>query len=577
MESSSHPPQQDPFSLKPPLPADVDLYTIPSNSSWFSWNDIHDTERLHLREFFDGASITRTPKIYRDYRDFIISKYREDPSRRLSFTEVRKSLVGDVCLLRKVFLFLDKWGLINFGAPSAAAAAAAEGDLGRLKVRVEEGAPSGVRVVAGPNSLKPVGVPVPGPGGVGGDKGGGEVVGNGFKVLPPLASYRDVFSEENGGFCRGCKERCENGHYECAKEGSFIICVKCFKNGNYGENKSAGDFKFIDCIQNSGNHEAAWTEAETLLLLESVLKHGDDWDLVAENVKTKTKADCISKLIQLPFGDLMLGSAHRNGRLWENDGNLSVVKQGQVASSESHSEENVKREDQCEDVKNESNQNGDAENQVPPLKRKRTTPPSDTGNSLIQQVALLSSTVDPHITASAAEAAVTALCDEYQCTREIFDDDDNEIEELGSSPQNNKKERVLQVDGPEMEGNPTESDSQGTSTVKNAIPLTFQMRAATATALGAAAARAKLLADQEDREIECLVATIIETQMKKLQRKIKHFDELELIMEKEHTQLEDLKESLIAEHMNVLQRVFSSGISKWRDNTSVKPQLDIVL
>lgn len=142
----------------------------------------------------------------------------------------------------------------------------------------------------------------------------------------------------------------------------------------------------MDCIQNSGNHEAVWTEAETLLLLESVLKHGDDWDLVAENVKTKTKADCISKLIQLPFGDLMLGSSHRSGGLVENDGNLSIVKQGQVASSESNSEENVKREDQCEDVKNESNQNGDAENQVPPLKRKRTTPPSDTGNSLMQQV-----------------------------------------------------------------------------------------------------------------------------------------------------------------------------------------------
>lgn len=58
------------------------------------------------------------------------------------------------------------------------------------------------------------------------------------------------------------------------------------------------------------------------------------------------------------------------------------------------------------------------------------------------------------------------------------------------------------------------TDSQGTSTVKNAIPLTFQMRAATATALGGAAARAKLLADQEDREIECLVATIIETQVR---------------------------------------------------------------
>ena len=59
----------------------------------------------------------------------------------------------------------------------------------------------------------------------------------------------------------------------------------------------------------------------------------------------------------------------------------------------------------------------------------------------------------------------------------------------------------------------TPTESQGTSSEKNAIPLTFRMRAATATALGAAAARAKLLADQEDREIEFLVATIIETQV----------------------------------------------------------------
>lgn len=49
------------------------------------------------------------------------------------------------------------------------------------------------------------------------------------------------------------------------------------------------------------------------------------------------------------------------------------------------------------------------------------------------------------------------------------------------------------------------------SASKTVIPL--QMRAATATALGSAAARAKLLADQEEREIEHLVATVIEAQV----------------------------------------------------------------
>lgn len=43
--------------------------------------------------------------------------------------------------------------------------------------------------------------------------------------------------------------------------------------------------------------------------------------------------------------------------------------------------------------------------------------------------------------------------------------------------------------------------------------MPLQVRAATATALGVVAARAKLLADQEDREIEQKVASIIETQV----------------------------------------------------------------
>ncbi|GFZ03915.1 SWITCH/sucrose nonfermenting 3A [Actinidia rufa] len=554
---------------------DPSFKTPASRRRWFSWDDIHDTEKSHLREFFDGSSFTRSPKIYRDYRDFIISKFREDPSRRLTFTEVRKSLVGDISVLHKVFAFLERCGLINFCAPGGED----PGEEGNWRVRVEDGAPNGVRVVAAPNpnSLKPVTVPP------GGSDNGRGVVGNGFD-LPPLASYRDVYSERKGTICGNCKQRCESGHYEC---------TKCFKNGHYGENKSVDDFKFIDCIPNSGNHEAVWTEAETLLLLESVLKHGDNWDLVAENVKTKTKADCISKLIELPFGDLMLGSTHRRGRLWDNDGNMSIVQQVQLPSSETHSQENIKTDDQCHDVEKESNQNGDAETQVPPLKRKRTISPSDTGNALMKQSHItlgqppplspaaallspkycsshLSSMVGPHITASAAEAAVTALCDECQCPREIFDGDANEGEELGSSPQNNKKER-------EIEERPTELESQGTSSEKNAIPLTFRIRAATATALGAASARAKLLADQEDREIECLAATIIETQLKKLQCKIKHIDDMELIMEKEYTQLEELKESIIAEQMNALQRVFSTGISRWKDHTSVKPHVDSVL
>eukprot|EP01018_Ginkgo_biloba_P017045 Gb_30847 [translate_table: standard] len=87
------------------------------------------------------------------------------------------------------------------------------------------------------------------------------------------------------------------------------------------------------------------------------------------------------------------------------------------------------------------------------------------------------------------------------------------------------------------------------------------MRAAIATALGAAAAHAKLQADQEDREIEHLMSTIIQNQLKKLHYKIQHFEELELIMEKEYALMEQIKELLLADRIRSVQKVLSSGFS----------------
>ena len=56
-------------------------------------------------------------------------------------------------------------------------------------------------------------------------------------------------------------------------------------------------------------------------------------------------------------------------------------------------------------------------------------------------------------------------------------------------------------------------ENRDSSTKTNEIPLSLRIRTAVATSLGAAAARAKLLADQEEREIENLVATVIGTEV----------------------------------------------------------------
>lgn len=43
---------------------------------------------------------------------------KENPTPKITFTETRKSIIGDVGSVRKVFDFLEAWGLINyFGSP----------------------------------------------------------------------------------------------------------------------------------------------------------------------------------------------------------------------------------------------------------------------------------------------------------------------------------------------------------------------------------------------------------------------------------------------------------------------------
>lgn len=186
-------------------------------------------ERLSLKEFFDASSITRSPRIYKEYRDFIISKFRENPSKKLTFTEVRKSLVGDISVLLKVFTFLEKWGLINFDLGDDDCGEEEE-EKCKGRVKFEEGAPYGVRVVGAPNSTKPIAAIAPPPSVV---VDGGRAVGeDGFR-WPPLASYSDLYGEfmekEKGLVCGSCKESCDSSFYEYQKVTVSLLCVLFFQ------------------------------------------------------------------------------------------------------------------------------------------------------------------------------------------------------------------------------------------------------------------------------------------------------------------------------------------------------------
>lgn len=75
------------------------------------------------------------------------------------------------------------------------------------------------------------------------------------------------------------------------------------------------------------------------------------------------------------------------------------------------------------------------------------------------------------------------------------------------------------------------------------------MNRAAATALGAAAVRAKLAVDQEEREIRRLVMIAVENQLKKLEAKVRQFEELEDVLEREREHIEHMWQQLFAERV----------------------------
>jgi hypothetical protein len=128
------------------LASDPIKLVLPATVSWFSLKDIHNYERDALPglkfilwrkpfqfciltlfppfkkkkpEFFSGSDSLRTPLIYKDYRDFMVHAYWQNPSQYLSYTACRRNLIGDACSILRVHQFLDQRGIINYQVKSA--------------------------------------------------------------------------------------------------------------------------------------------------------------------------------------------------------------------------------------------------------------------------------------------------------------------------------------------------------------------------------------------------------------------------------------------------------------------------
>ncbi|KAF7052883.1 hypothetical protein CFC21_060907 [Triticum aestivum] len=474
------------------------LHVVPKHSDWFSPGAVHRLERQVVPHFFTGKSPGHTPEKFIMLRNKIIAKYLENPGKRLAFAECQGFVVntGELYDLSRIVRFLDTWGIINYLAVGlvhrglrVAASLLIEEPAGELQLLT---APlksiDGLVLFDRPKcSLQADDISS-----LASSSSNSEVVDfdAGAEFTELEGKIRERLSES---YCSYCSQSLRSLHYQLQKEADIAICSDCFHDARYVIGHSCLDFQRVDGAKDGSENEGDnWTDQETLLMLEGIEKHKDNWNSIADHVGTKSKAQCIYHFIRLPVEDSLLE-------------NIEVPDASMPFRPQSNGYPH-------------SDSNGSTSGNLPQsIQHGNELPFISSSNPVMSLVAFLASAIGPRIAASCASAALSAL------TR----DDDPRVH--GAHPN--------------FCGHNGASSSISLENVKHA----------TLCGLSAAAIKSKLFADQEEREIQRLVATVINHQLKRLELKLKQFAEVETLVLKECEQVERAKQRISAGRIQAMR------------------------
>ncbi|XP_043485526.1 SWI/SNF complex subunit SMARCC2 isoform X4 [Polistes fuscatus] len=495
---------------------------VPSYSAWFDYNSIHTIEKRALSEFFNGKNKSKTPEIYLAYRNFMIDTYRLNPTEYITSTACRRNLAGDVCAIMRVHAFLEQWGLINYQV-DAESRPTPMGPPPTSHFHVLSDTPSG---------LAPVNPNPP-------------------KTPQPSAAKTLLDLEKKSTAILGTEEK---------------VSANAMSNFGLKVDQYSRKPAVLKNKQAAGATRD-WTEQETLLLLEGLELHKDDWNKVCEHVGSRTQDECILHFLRLPIEDPYLeeGGPEGLGPLayqpvpFSKAGNpvmstvafLASVVDPRVAASAAKAamEEFAAIKDQVpaalldqhlRNVQASANSDGKfdpaaglAQSGIAgtgsPEPPDDTTTPSTTGTQA-------SSVTSPH---STGPASIEAKKEDQEKSKDASDVEQSplEITQKEDNSKESEDDTKSSVDAEAIEAKEK----------KDKVVRDAQLQSAAAAALAAAAVKAKHLAAVEERKIKSLVALLVETQMKKLEIKLRHFEELETTMEREREGLEYQRQQLITE------------------------------
>lgn len=364
--------QTDTQSTISPTPGVI----IPVYASWFDLNKIDDIERRSLPEFFahsgqsGNASTTgptgeKTPTLYQEYRDFMVTQYRGRPHEYLSVTMCRRHLTGDVGGIVRVHAFLEQWGLINFQV--ATTGGSGEGGKGRtlstpplyVPVVSEQLPPALANAVqAASLSFLPHVAPL---------RRESRVLCTSCGIECPRLYYTRVYSSNAQMTMAATATATNNG-------GSSCICALCYAEGKYIVGASASDYQRVDVAALEQSMRAEWSEEDTLRLLQAIEEVASgDWDAVAGRVG-RPKDQCIFHFLRLPS---LENITLRGGGGAEMEGEMEM----------------------------ETKLRGVGE-RVARMTPAKALPFSTTDNPVMATLAFLAAAVHPKVAAAAAQAAI---------------------------------------------------------------------------------------------------------------------------------------------------------------------------
>ncbi|GLB42267.1 putative SWIRM-domain-containing protein [Lyophyllum shimeji] len=503
------------------LAAQTHEVIIPSYSAWFDMSQIHPVEQRALPEFFNSRNRSKTPAIYKDYRDFMINTYRLRPTEYLTVTACRRNLAGDVCAIMRVHAFLEQWGLINYQIdPEQRPAALAPPFTGHFRVILDT--PRGLQSLhpgtrpthpAAATATNGAAAPAPAPSATPASlELRSSIYQTTAKASRPV-SASEAATLANGAAapataaptysCDTCGADCTSVRYHSLKDKKFTLCAPCYLDGRFPSSMFSGDFVKLTAAAEGAPFGGAgeWSDEETLRLLEGIEMYDDDWSRIEEHVGTRSAQQCIKRFLELPIEDPYLNS----------EGNMGPLRFGRV-------------------------------------------PFEQADNPVMSVVAFLAGVVGPGVAAEAAKAALGDLTKDGVVKEEKAQEGEEKEEEAEKAEGEAEKEAEQAEDKMDedkaVEAPKAESATPAPSTAAQkpapAVPHSKVARAA-GLALKASAKAAQALADAEDTQIRSSLAQLIKLTLTKLELKMQAFDELEGILEEERRSLETERMKLVAE------------------------------